>query len=42
MQLTPAAQQQPQNARMDYIESFLSSKFGAQYEPFATFKAREK
>ena len=27
--------------RMDYIESFLSSKYGAQYEPFAIFKARE-
>ena len=30
-----------QNERMDYIESFLSSKFGALYEPFAIFKARE-
>ena len=30
-----------QNERMDYIESFLSSKYGAQYEPYAIFKARE-
>ena len=30
-----------QNERMDYIESFLSSKFGTLYEPFAIFKARE-
>ena len=30
-----------QSDRMDYIESFLTSKYGAQYEPFAIFKARE-